>query len=362
MVRLPLLEILQGRMKALTIVPGKANSACIQDVPDPDPNYGSILVRALELGICGTDFELIAADYGWPPPDSHQLIIGHESLGRVEEAPGDSGFAKGDLVVGIVRRPDPVPCIACGVGEWDMCRNGRYTERGIKERNGFGSEKWRIEPEYAIRLDPGLRDVGVLTEPASVLAKAWDHITRIGQRAEWKPKTVLITGAGPIGLLGALMGKQRGLEVHVLDRVENGPKPKLVSDLGAQYHTGSVKKIGLEPDVIIECTGVASVIEETMEQLGSDGILCLAGVSSHGQPMSFDLGGLNRHMVLENQVIFGTVNANRHHWEMAEKSLLQADRQWLARLISRKESFQSWKAALTRRAEDIKVVIEIGSE
>ena len=349
-------------MKALTIVPGQANSASIQDVPDPDPNYGSILVRALELGICGTDFELIAADYGWAPPGSHQLVIGHESLGTVEEAPADSGFAKGDLVVGIVRRPDPVPCIACGVGEWDMCRNFLYTERGIKERNGFGSEKWRIEPEYAIRLDPGLRAVGVLTEPASVLAKAWDHITRIGQRAEWKPKCVLITGAGPIGLLGALMGKQRGLEVHVLDRVESGPKPQLVNDLGAQYHTGSVKNVGFHPDVIIECTGAASVISEAMEQLASDGILCLAGVSSHGQPMSFDMGNLNRCMVLGNQVIFGTVNANRHHWEMAEKSLMDADREWLAKLISRKESFDNWNAALARHPDDIKVVIEIAAE
>jgi threonine dehydrogenase-like Zn-dependent dehydrogenase len=348
-------------MKALTIIPGKANSATVKDVAEPTPDYGSIQVNALELGICGTDFELISADYGWPPPGSDHLIIGHESLGRVEEAPAGSGFNKGDLVVGIVRRPDPVPCIACAVGEWDMCRNGKYTERGIKEVNGFASERWRIEPNYAIRLDSSLNDVGVLMEPASVLAKAWDHITRIGERAEWKPKTVLITGAGPIGLLGALMGAQRGLEVHVLDHVATGPKPALVKQLGGQYHAGPVNKLGFKPDIIIECTGVASVIAESMSQLGSDGILSLVGVSSHGQDADLDLGSINRNMVLNNQVIFGTVNAGRAHWEMAEKALLNADRKWLSRLISRKEKLSNWQQALERRPDDIKVVIELGA-
>lgn len=348
-------------MKAITIVPGKANSAAIQDVPEPSQADGTILARALDLGICGTDFELISADYGWPPPGHSHLVIGHESLGRVEQAPENSGFAKGDLVVGIVRRPDPVPCVACAVGEWDMCRNGQYTERGIKERDGFASELWRIEPNYAVKLNPSLRDVGVLTEPTSVVAKAWDHITRIGERAEWKPKTVLVTGAGPIGLLAALLGKQRGLEVHVLDRVKDGPKPELVAALGGKYHTGPVQDIGFGPDIILECTGVASVIAETMTHLGNDGILCLAGVSSHNQQVNLDLGTLNRTMVLENTVIFGSVNANRRHWEMAEKALADADRSWLKRLISRRESLANWQQVLERRPDDIKVVIEFSA-
>src|SRR5438552_9323660 len=154
-------------MKALTIVPGKANSASVHDVPEPPLSDGSVLVRALALGICGTDFELISADYGWAPPGSDRLILGHESLGRVEQAPNDSGFQKGDLVVGIVRHPDPVPCVACAADEWDMCRNGKYTERGIKERNGFGSELFRNEPYFLVKLHPNLGEVGVLMEPAS---------------------------------------------------------------------------------------------------------------------------------------------------------------------------------------------------
>jgi glucose 1-dehydrogenase len=348
-------------MNALTIVPGKAHSASVQDVPEPPLSDGSVLVRALALGICGTDFELISADYGWPPPGSNELILGHESLGRVEEAPQDSGFQKGDLVVGIVRHPDPVPCIACAAGEWDMCRNGKYTERGIKQRNGFGSEWFRNEPEFLVKLDPNLGEVGVLMEPSSILAKAWDHITRIGQRAKWQPKTLLVTGAGPIGLLAALMGQQRGLEIHVLDRVEKGLKPQLVQDLGGTYHTGAVKNLNFCPDIIIECTGVASIIIDAMNRLGNDSILCLVGVSSHNEPETIDIGTINRAMVLENSVIFGSVNANRRHYEMAEKALCKADRNWLSRMITRKEPLSNWQEALKREPGDIKVVIQFAA-
>ena len=348
-------------MKALAITPGKANTASILDVPEPQPAYGSIVVKALDLGICGTDFDLISGAYGWAPPGSEYLVLGHESFGEVMEAPAGSGFSNGDLVVGIVRRPDPVPCIACGHGEWDMCRNGQYTERGIKERNGFGSEFWRIEPEYAIKVDSGLRQVGVLTEPASVLAKAWDHIELIGARSYWKPQTCLITGAGPIGLLGALMAKQRGLEVHVLDRIADGPKPDLVKQLGGTYHSCEVKDIGFQVDVIVECTGVPAVISECMFQLAGDGILCLAGLSHSGTMESIDLGALNYQIVLNNHAIFGSVNANRKHWEMAAKSLHEADQSWLAKLISRREPLSQWQDALTKQHNDIKVVIDFSA-
>jgi threonine dehydrogenase-like Zn-dependent dehydrogenase len=345
-------------MRAITIVPGKANSAAVQDVAEPPPSDGDVLVRTLALGICGTDFELVSGDYGWAPPGSDHLILGHESLGRVEEAPADSGFAKGDLVVGIVRRPDPVPCIACAVDQWDMCRNGKYTERGIKERNGFGSERFRNEAKFTVKLDPTLADVGVLMEPASILAKAWDHIAAIGRRAKWRPRTVLITGAGPIGMLGALMGKQQGLEVHVLDQKDEGLKPQLVRELGAKYHIGAVEDLPFSPDIIVECTGVTSVIAGAMKKIGNDGILCLAGVSSQHKTTAMDIGELNRRLVLDNGVIFGTVNANRHHYELAEKALLNGDRAWLSRLITRREPLDNWQNALKRGPQDIKVIVE----
>ena len=348
-------------MKALTIIPGKANSASIQDVPPPAQNYGSILVKALELGICGTDFELVAGDYGWAPVGDDHLILGHESLGRIEDAPAETGLKPGDLIVGIVRRPDPVPCMACAVGEWDMCRNGKYTERGIKEIHGFGSEWWRIEPEFAVKIDAALRPVGILMEPTSVVAKAWDHIQRIGERTRWTPKTLLVTGAGPVGLLAALIGKQRGLEIHVLDRVSDGLKPQLVRELGGQYHTGPLRALNFRPDVLIECTGVPSVIIESMGAIGSDGILCMVGVASHGQEEQIHMGDLSRCLVLENAAIFGTVNANLAHYKMAEQVLLAADQNWLSKLISRREPLANWQSALKRAPDDIKVVIDFAA-
>ena len=185
-------------MRAITVSPGTACSARLEEVPEPAESEGPILVRTWALGVCGTDREILNGRYGFAPPGERRLILGHESLGAVESAPEGCGLVPGDLVVGIVRRPDPEPCIACAGGEWDMCRNGRYTERGIKERHGYGAERFRIEPEFAIKMDPALGILGVLLEPASILAKAWDHTERIGHRAHiWKPKVLLVTGEVP---------------------------------------------------------------------------------------------------------------------------------------------------------------------
>ena len=174
-------------------IPG---SSRLDDIPEPDPRDGSVLVEAIAVGVCGTDVEIVEGKYGWAPPGKSRLVLGHESLGRVVD-PGPSGaLREGDLVVGIVRRPDPVPCPNCAVGEWDMCRNGQYTERGIKEIDGFMSERWRIEPEYAMKVDPSLGLLGVLLEPTTVVTKAWEQVLAIGQRAFWEPHTVLVTGAG----------------------------------------------------------------------------------------------------------------------------------------------------------------------
>ncbi len=344
-------------MRALTVEPGRPNSIRLDEVPPPPQSDGDVLVRALALGICGTDREIIAGDYGWAPAGAQRLIIGHESLGHVEDAPRGCGFERGDLVVGIVRRPDPVPCAACAVGEWDMCRNGKYTERGIKQRNGYGSERFRVEPDFLIKLDPALGPLGVLLEPTSVVAKAWEHVERIGARsAAWKPRVALITGAGPVGLLAALLGKQRGFELHILDRNDTGLKPQLARDLGATYHTGDLGK--LAPDIVIECTGAGAVVLDAMSRTAPDGIVCLAGVSSGGHKLNFDVGALNRDMVLENDVVFGSVNANRRHYQDAADALAKADKTWLARLITRRVPLTRWQEAFEQRDGDVKTVVD----
>ena len=330
----------------------------LTELPDPPDSDGPVLVRTRAVGVCGTDREIIDGEYGWAPPGEDRLAIGHESLGEVLEAPPESGLASGDLVVAIVRRPDPVPCPNCAIGEWDMCRNGQYTEWGIKEHHGYARERYRITPEFVVPVDAGLGNLGVLLEPTTVVAKAWDHIERIGSRAEWKPKTVLVTGAGPIGLLAALLGVQRGLEVHVIDQVSDGLKPDLVAAVGAEYHHGKVADVGLEPDVAIECTGVAPLIFDVMDQSGPNGIVCLTGVSSGGRDLAVDIGLLNRRMVLENDVVFGSVNANRRHYEAGAQALADADHAWLGRLVNRTVPLARWQEAYQRQPDDVKVVLD----
>jgi threonine dehydrogenase-like Zn-dependent dehydrogenase len=349
-------------MRAITLDPGTPDSADLEEVPEPAPEEGALLVDGVALGICGTDAEIVGGEYGEAPPGAKRLIVGHESLGRVAEAPDGSGFAPGDLVVGIVRRPDPVPCASCAVGEWDFCRNGQYTERGIKALHGFGSERWRVEPEFAVKLHPQLGYLGVLLEPTTIVGKAWEQIERINQRASIEPRTVLVTGAGPIGLLAALLAHQRGLEVHVLDRAEDGPKPELVRDLGGTYHTGGVLDVDPAPDVIIEATGAGAVIVDAMCHTGNNGVVCLTGISSGGNKLALDAGVLNRMIVLENDVVFGSVNANMRHYEAGAKALADADRSWLERLITRRVRLDEWRSALQREPHDIKVVVELGSD
>jgi threonine dehydrogenase-like Zn-dependent dehydrogenase len=347
-------------MRALTVAPKIANSARVEDVPQPPRSDGPVLVRTLALGVCGTDREIVAGAYGWAPPGQDRLVIGHESLGEVREAPADSGFAPGDLVVGIVRRPDPVPCPACAIGDWDMCRNGRYTERGIKERNGYGADYFRIEPDFLIKLDQTLGGSGVLVEPTSIVAKAWDQTERIGRRSRaWRPKTVLITGAGPIGLLAALLGAQRGLDVHVLDHNERADKRAIVCNIGGTFHLGTLSDIGdLQPDILMECTGAPSVVAEALGRTALGGIVCLVGVSSPGHDVNIDIGRFNRTMVLGNDTVFGTVNANRGHYASAVEALRRADKDWLKRLITRRVPVEQWTQALEQRPDDVKVVVD----
>ena len=348
-------------MKALTVVPGKSGTTALEDVEEPPGSDGPVLVQTLAVGVCGTDVEITSGAYGWAPPGRERLVLGHESLGRVLEAPPGMSVAPGDLVVGIVRRPDPVPCTSCAVGEWDFCRNGLYTERGIKERDGYCSERYRIDPDYVVRVDPSLGRLGVLIEPTSVLAKGWEQVERIGSRAHWAPRRALVTGAGPIGLLAALLGVQRELEVHVLDQVSSGPKPELVEGLGASYHIGTVKDACDEPDVVMECTGVGSLVFDAMEHMGPGGVLCLTGLSSGGRSLGVDAGMLNRTMVLENEAVVGSVNANRRHYEAAAEALSRADKGWLGRMISRTVPLQRFRDAFDRRPDDIKVVIEVAT-
>jgi threonine dehydrogenase-like Zn-dependent dehydrogenase len=344
-------------MRAMTVIPGRPDSAELTELPEPEPGAGDVLVEPVLLGVCGTDREILDGAHGEPPPGHERLVIGHELLGRVREDAGD--LKAGQLVAGIVRRPDPVPCACCARDEWDMCRNGLYTERGIKALDGYGAELVTIEHDFAVPIPDELGELGVLTEPSSILAKAWEQIDRIATRACSVHERVLVTGAGPIGLLAAFMGRHRDLEVHVLDHAEEGVKPTAVKELGAEYHTGDVVEVaeGLQPDIVVECTGVAELVAAAMQHTAPGAIVCLAGVAP-SRTLSVDVGALNNELVLENDVVFGSVNANRRHFEQAVDALANGDQDWLRSLITRTVPLERWPEAIEKGDEDIKVVVE----
>ncbi|HVB06099.1 MAG TPA: glucose 1-dehydrogenase [Acidimicrobiales bacterium] len=348
-------------MRAVTVIPKTPSSATLAEIPEPDESEGSVLVETLAVGVCGTDAEIVHGDYGWSPPGRSALVLGHESLGRVAEAPAGGELHAGDLVVCIVRRPDPVPCYACAVGQWDACRNGQYTEHGIKEIDGFMRERYRSNPDALVKLEPSLSSLGVLLEPTTVVAKAWAQLEAIGNRAAWKPESCLVVGAGPIGLLAALLARQRGLAVTVVDQVDKGLKPDLVAALGGTYHQGSLDSLKGSADVVIECTGVPDLVLQSIAAAAIGGVVCLTGISPVGTSESADFGDIARQMVLGNTTVVGSVNANRDHYEAGAQALHAADPEWLGRLITRRVPIEHFDQALQRSPDDVKVVIEIGA-
>jgi threonine dehydrogenase-like Zn-dependent dehydrogenase len=341
-------------VKAVTVVPGDPGSLRLEDLAEPISESGDLLVEVLLTGICGTDHEIIEGDIGYPPAGRDRMVLGHEAVGRVLQSAEDSDLAAGDLIAPIVRRPDPIPCPNCAIGEWDMCQNGQFVEAGIRGLDGYASEVIALSNDFAVPLPSGLGELGVLVEPASVVAKAWEHIVHIGSRARWEPGTCLVTGAGPIGLLAALFAIDHCEEVHVLDRASDGPKPTLARGLGATYHHEGLESIDERFDVIVECTGDVGLMMEAPRMARPNGIVCLAGVADEGSTAN---AGYARDMVLENRVVFGTVNANRRHYEEAAKVLGVKDRAWLEQLVDRRVPIEHWEGAYERDTDAVKTVI-----
>ncbi|MCH7836597.1 MAG: alcohol dehydrogenase catalytic domain-containing protein, partial [Chloroflexi bacterium] len=199
-------------MRAVIVTPKEPGSGRLAEVPDPQPRDGEVLVQVHQVGLDGTDAEILQGQYGEAPPGDDYLIIGHESLGRVVEVTnGAEGLSPGDWVVAIVRRPDPVPCRNCAAGEWDMCLNGQYTERGIKGLHGFLAEFYSEAPEFLVEIPADISAVAVLLEPVTIVEKAIEQIKRIQSRLVWQPERAVVLGAGPIGLLAGMLLSLEGL-------------------------------------------------------------------------------------------------------------------------------------------------------
>lgn len=359
-------------MKAITVKPGQKNSIVMRDVPQPEPKQGEAKVRVIRAGLCGTDAEINEGLYGACPPGDDYLILGHENFGVVEAINGGgenpAGLSVGDHVVSTVRRPCG-KCAYCKQGEMDLCSSGDYTERGIKGRHGFMAEYYVESPRYLVKIPEEVRDVGVLLEPTSIVEKGIDHSFLIQRRMSWQPRQALVLGAGPVGLLATAVLRVRGLSTFVAGREpSNDPRAQIGKDLGAEYLCVDGVDLGVAAkrlgplDLVIEATGVSSVAFAAMQILAPDGILCLLSVTG-GQGMRMvPANVINQDLVLRNNVVFGSVNANPKHFHKGVEDFVAAEKQWpgvLQRLITNKLPWQDYSQWFGARNAGIKTTLEI---
>jgi glucose 1-dehydrogenase len=358
-------------MRAVVVTPGKAGSGRLEDVPDPQPGPDEALVEVLEVGVCGTDLEILGAHYGTAPPGEDYLIIGHENFGRVLHAPETSRFEPGDLVACMVRRLDPVPCAACASGRQDLCTNGGFRERGISGIHGFMAERYADKPDYLIPVPAAVEHVGVLMEPLSVVEKGVNEAIEIQRRLPWEPREAVVTGAGPIGLMATFLLRSHGWDVWTVDRVpHDSPKAELVKRVGAEYVKGdeeTLQDLGVRTggiDLLVEATAVPQVVFDAIDAIGPNGVVCLTGVSA--DPRSLEVKGaqLNLEMVLDNKVVFGSVNAARRDWEAASRDLARFEELWpgaVEQVLTRRLPPDRYQEALDRQPTDVKTTIRFAS-
>lgn len=344
-------------MRGLIIESAEAGARLeLAKLPEPVPEDGDLLVEGLALGVCGTDRSLLARGLRRSPA-GQRMVVGHESLGRVVHAPSGSSFRPGDLVTGLVRRPDPEPCPNCANGDPDICLNGNFTERGIKASDGYGAERYLLGEDYAVAVNAQLGLTGVLFEPTSIVAKAWERLDAAARRPG--DGRSLILGAGPIGLLAALLATQRGYETHVVDRVSGGPKVSRVRALGATYHRGTDGLTG-RFDAIVECTG--ELVGEAIAAMAPGGALCLVAGGHRGSVPDIELSALSAAMTGGNRTITGISSSHRRHFEAGAAALSEADRDWLVGLLTTTTSLEDYAAAFESGPDTIKSVIRLTAD
>ncbi|MDQ6919701.1 MAG: glucose 1-dehydrogenase [Candidatus Dormibacteraeota bacterium] len=377
-------------MRAIALDKASAKPVLKGDVPEPEINSpDQLLIRVLEVGICGTDRAIVRGEAGEITPSADYLILGHEMLGQVVAAGKDAAgqYAAGDLVVCTVRRPCRLPeCPTCAHGESDMCYTGKFTERGIFHADGYMTSRIVESTDFTVKLPPELRPYGVLMEPTTVVEKAILEAVLVQHRLDWVKqldnqraiardwrfvRRALVAGAGPIGTMAAFLLRLHDVETHVTDIVpEDGYKASLVSSIGATYwnslETPPVEvatKVG-NIDLIVEATGIAPVAWELLAALGVNGVLVFTGVpGDRGGEFQMPGGHLMRQQVLWNQIVMGSVNANRSYFLHAVKDLSDIVRRWpgaLAGVITAHHPMEDFETALTTQPKDeVKAVFDI---
>ena len=366
-------------MKAIAIQPGTTN---LKLVERPEPAIQApdeLKVRILEVGICGTDREEAAGGRAKAEPGKQDLVIGHEMFGQVIEAGSEAlkSTHPGDYAVFTVRRGCG-KCLPCQMNRPDMCQTGDYRERGIWGMDGYQAEVVVDRLMYRVQVPPELKEVGVLCEPTSVAEKAIDESIRIqfarlpdaAATPDWlHGRRCLVAGLGPIGLLAAMILRLRGAEVYGMDIVDaDSSRPRWLADIGGTYidgrqvHADQVdKRIGVM-DLILEATGVPSLAFNLLDGLATNGVYVLTGIPGGNRPLQIPGADLIRQLVLDNQLMFGSVNAARDHYQMAVADLLEAHLRWgdhLNKLITQKIPFKNFQSAFEHHpADEIKTVIE----
>ena len=356
-------------MKAIVVKPGVKDSIHMRDMPDPKRRPDQVAVKMIRAGLCATDAEITHGLFGQAPQGDEYLILGHENFGVVEEVGRKvKGFRAGDFVVSTVRRP--CKCYTCRAGQNDMCCQGAYQERGIVGCHGFMAEYYVESPQWLNKIPRKMADIGVLLEPMSVVEKGIDHAFLLQRRLEWKPRTGLVLGGGPIGLLAAAVMRARGLDTHVVGREpETDHRARLVTKMGATYHSVAnktlfdVKKEMPPADIAIEATGVASVAFDSMQILGRNGVLCLLSITGGSKTADQPIEKINQQLVLGNQVVFGSVNANPRHFAMGVKDFGTIEKKWpgvLKQLITTRLPWAQYNNWFEQRGSGIKTTLEIG--
>jgi len=362
-------------MKAIAAYPGNANSIHIKELPIPGfidaYNGRGVLVKVLSVGLCGADREIAAGKYGTAPMDEDYLILGHESLGVVEKVgPNVREFQPGDYVMAVVRRPGLSKYDMLGAP--DMTTDVVYYECGLNRLHGFLCEYYTDTPEFLVPIPPGLKDIGVLLEPVSIIEKGLQEAYHIQKRLPlWQPKHAAVLGAASVGLIATLLLRLRGIEVTTLTMPgTRSLNTNLITKTGARCvdsQTMSIKDASAEfgPfDLIVEATGEFALACEAMQALAQNGVLLLSSVRGEGREIKFTSDDMNHNFVLGNKVMLGTVTANRKHAELGVRDMALAELQypgWLSQLITRRfDGFTEYEAAFTEHGgQDIKRVLDL---
>jgi threonine dehydrogenase-like Zn-dependent dehydrogenase len=344
-------------MEALVTTPGREGSARVERMDEPKPAAGEVLLRTLEIGVCGTDREIAAGEYGVAPDGRDDLILGHEFLGRVER--DGHGFSAGDLVAGIVRRGCG-HCAACAQGAPDSCFTGDYVERGITRLDGYARELVTDAPEHLVPVPKALGRLGVLAEPASVSARALRHVDAVGSRQPWEPRRALVIGPGAIGMLATYLLRLRDLETVTAGKGRD-ERADLVEAVGATFSCEAIGDLG-EFDIVIEATGDAQAMLDATKALRRNGVACLLGIDGRPHDVTIDAHSIGVDFVLRNRALIGSVNANRVDWEAAVEALARAHERWpdaLAGLIGRRVAPDAFQDAFDFRG--VKATLEFAA-